>query len=104
MRRSIVLSSLFVVTLGLTAGACSSGDDDPEDLRDDLIEEFMSSDLGFTQPQAECSADVLIDVVGADELTDIDFSADQPPDELTDAFAEAGSKIATDCDVDPSDQ
>lgn len=102
MRRSIVLGSFFMVTLGLTAGACSSDKDDPEDFKDELIDEFKAADLGFTTDQAECSADILIEVVGADELKDIDFSAEEPPEELTDAFATAGAQIASDCDIDLS--
>jgi hypothetical protein len=102
MRRSTVLSSLVVVTLGLTAGACGGKDDDPEDFKDELIDEFKAADLGFTEDQAECSADILIEVVGEDDLKDIDFSADEPPEELADAFAKAGSRIVADCDIDLS--
>ena len=100
MRRTPVLGSLLALTLGLTAGACSSGESDPDELQDELIEQFQDEPSSFTEAQAECSAEILIDVVGADELEDIDFSDDAPPVELADAFAEAGQQIAADCDID----
>src|SRR5690606_16471020 len=89
----------LTLVLGWTAGACGSSDDDPEDVRAELIEQLRSDDQGFSKAQSECFADVLIDEVGADELADIDFSESEPPEELQGAFGRAAIKAVADCKI-----
>jgi hypothetical protein len=101
MRRTPVIGLALVVALGFTAGACggSDGDDDPDDIRAELSEQFQEGDDGFSKQQADCFADVLVEEVGADELADVDFSDEEPPKELQEAFTKAAIKAVSDCDI-----
>lgn len=98
MRRSSVLGVSLLLGLGGLVGACSQPKDDPEDVKADLVTS-LEEDGGLTADQAECFADVLIDEVGADELADVDFTADAPPEDLQDDFAKAGQRALEDCDL-----
>ncbi|MDQ2648048.1 MAG: hypothetical protein M3Z03_00675 [Actinomycetota bacterium] len=100
MRRTPVIGFALVLALGFTAGACGgSDDDDPEDIRAELSEQFQEGADGFSEKQADCFADVLVDEVGADELADVDFSDEEPPAELQEAFTKAAIKAVADCDI-----
>lgn len=100
MRRSPVIGFALVLAFGVGASACSGdSDDDPDDVRQELSEQLREGDSSFTEEQADCFADVLVDEVGADELADIDFSDAEPPEDLQDAFASAAVKAVSDCDI-----
>ncbi len=93
--------ALSAVALGLGLGACGGGgsDDSPEDIQAELAEQFQ--DEGLDEAAAECFAEVLVEEIGADELADIDFSDEAPPEELQEELA-AAARIAIDrCDIDP---
>jgi hypothetical protein len=103
MRRTPLIGSIVVLALGIGAGACSSSEkDDPKELRKDLSEQFQEGKDGLDKKQADCFADVLIDEVGADELADVDFSADEPPEDLQDAFTAAAVRAVAECDLNIS--
>jgi len=102
MRPTPLLGALAALSLGFGLVAC--GDDeggDADDLKAELSEEFQDDGAGLDEGDADCFAEVIVDEIGADELADVDFSAESPPAELEDEFAAAAQKAIADCDIDP---
>jgi hypothetical protein len=78
------------------------GDDDGDDVRTQLAAQFRATS-GLTDDQADCVADHVVDEIGADRFEGVDFSADEPPEELADdLFAAAAGSVGA-CDIDPTD-
>ena len=84
------------LALTLILGACSGGGgDDEADVTADMEEQLV--DQGFTQDEAECIAEVIVDELGTDEINDVDFSLEEPPAELQDEISAASLKALEDC-------
>lgn len=101
-RTSGAVAAAAVLLLGLTA----CGDDDDSggsdaDIKDEIAEQ-LAEDGTLDQETAECFADVIVDEIGADELDDVDFSAEEPPEGLQEEFASAAVKAIDECDLDLS--
>ena len=81
---------------------CLSGEDDKsaDELTDELAEQLERRDDSFDAEQAECYAAIIVDEVGADELQDVDLSADDLPAELESPIAAAASRATDECDLD----
>ena len=100
MRRITPL--ILVVALAASlSGACSGEDDKSADeLTDELAEQLERRDDSLDTEQAECYAAIIVEEVGADELQDVDLSADDLPEELESPIAAAASRATDECDLD----
>ena len=79
----------------------TEGGGDSDGVRGELIELLQRDDQGaLSQEQAECTADVVIDTIGADRLEGVDFSADEPPADLAEDFSAAFLAAVDECDLD----
>ncbi|MGV3757944.1 MAG: DUF2510 domain-containing protein [Actinomycetota bacterium] len=97
----IGLGLLVLIALGVGAFLLLGGDDDDdrERIHAGLVSAFNEDDT-FTDAQADCLADHIIDELGEDRLKDVDFSADDPPADLEDdLFAAADSGLEA-CEID----
>lgn len=101
-RPSVAALAATFLLLGLTA--CGSDDDSggsDADVKSEIAEQ-LAEDGTLDQETAECFADVIVDEIGADELEDVDFSAEEPPEGLQEEFASAAMKAIDECDLDLS--
>lgn len=100
MRPSSLHGALGAASLGLALAACGGGGagDSAADIRAELAEQFEGE--GLDADASDCFAGVLVDEIGADELADVDFSAEEPPEELQDDFAQAAAVAIERCDID----
>lgn len=94
---------LAAVAAAVAAFLLLGGDDDGD--RDRIRGEMAAqirSDSDLTNAQAECMADAIIDEIGTERLKDVDFSADDPPEDLADDFFKAALASLEKCNVDES--
>src|SRR5690606_27084177 len=78
------------------------GDDDDGD-RDRIhagLVAALNEDDVFTDEQADCLADHIIDDLGEDRLKGVDFSADEPPAEIEDDLFDAAQTGMAECEID----
>lgn len=102
MRRTPLTSALAALVVALLVTACGGGgDDDPEDLQADLSEDIQTS-LDLNEAQADCFADLLVEEIGAEDLQDVDFSADEPPAGMEEQLTAAARAAIDECDIDPA--
>jgi len=101
--RTRALDATLAVVLFVAVGAGCGGNDDnsPESVRDDLTEDLQST-LGLSKDDADCFAGVLVDEVGAEELAAVDFTADEPPEDLAEEISAAALSAVEDCEIDPA--
>lgn len=97
----IGLGVLVLIALGVGAFLLLGGDDDDDRdrIRAGLIS-ALNEDGDFTDEEAGCLADSLIDDLGEDNLKDVDFTADEPPAEIEDEFYAAAFSAMSECDID----
>jgi len=100
MRRATPL--ILVVALAAGVGGACAGEDDKsaDELTEELAEQLERRDDSLDTEQAECYAAIIVEEIGADELQDVDLSADDPPDELEAPLAAAASRATDECDLD----
>jgi hypothetical protein len=101
MQGSFRTGALAAVVLTLGLSACGGGGSDVSE--DDIkarVADQLSTDGGLDADTAECFAGVLVDEIGADELEDVDFAAEEPPAGLQDDIASAAAQAIETCDVD----
>jgi len=94
---------LAAVAAAVVAFLLLGGDDDGD--RDRIRGEMAAqirADSDLTNAQAECMADAVIDEIGTERLKDVDFSADDPPEDLADDFFKAALASLDKCDIDES--
>lgn len=98
-RRS--LSVLAALTLVLVLGACAGGgkDDSAAEVKVHVAEQMI--DVGLSGEQADCFADLVVEKVGANEVQDVDFSADAPSSKQQEDLAAAALQALSDCKIDP---
>lgn len=98
-----LIGALTVASLGLALAACGGGGsgDSAEDIRIELAEQFEEE--GLDADASDCFAGVLVDEIGAEELADVDFSAEEPPEDLQDDFAQAATVAIERCDIDAAE-
>jgi hypothetical protein len=78
------------------------GDDDGDDVRAQLAAQLRSgSELSASQ--ADCVADHVVDEMGEDSFEGVDFSAEEPPEEIADDLFAAAFESLEACDIDPAD-
>ena len=102
MRRTPSTRTVLALVAAAVLAACgSSGDDSPDEVQADLAEELQAQ-LALDEEQADCFAGVLVDEIGADELQDIDFTAQEPPAGMQEEFTAAAALAIDTCDIDIS--
>jgi hypothetical protein len=103
MRRSPLIGSLAALSLVVALAACGEQDEPTADeVQADVSEELQAYDGDLTDEQADCIAEAIIDEVGQDEVTDIDF-ADDSPTELGEEFGAAAIAARDECLGEPAD-
>ena len=94
-----VLAAVAVVVAVLLAG----GGDDDTDVRAQLASKLQDEEDKLDGDQAECVADLLVDEAGEDAFEDVDFDADDPPEEFIEAFLAVGpDTLVEECGIDES--
>lgn len=89
-----------LAALLLVAGLAACGGDQERSADD--IEADIAAQLeegGLDAEAADCVAGVIVDEIGADELRDVDFSAEEPPADLEDDIAAATLAAIDECDL-----
>lgn len=95
---------LAAVIIAVVAFLLLGGDDggDRDRIHADMVAQLQNeSDL--SDSQADCIADAIIDDLGTERLKDVDFSADEPPDDLADDYFSAAMDSLETCNIDPSE-
>lgn len=100
MRPTPLIGALGAAALGLGLTACGGGGsgDSAEDIRAELSEQLLA--IGFQEEAADCYAGVLVEEVGADDLADVDFAAEEPPEELQEELTAAATIANDSCSFD----
>lgn len=102
MRRPVLTRAAVLCALVSAAlvGCGGAGDREPADLAADLSEELQEGRLALAPDDADCVAEVLVDEVGAEELEDVDLSADEPPADLAEQLTAAALTATERCELD----
>src|SRR3546814_14093048 len=100
--RALAVAGTIAVASLLAACGGGDSDDSPEELQEKLAEELLDSGIGMSDEQAECFDGVLVEEIGADELNDVDFTADEQPEALDEAFGAASLTAVDKCEFDPA--
>jgi hypothetical protein len=77
-------------------------DDDADSVRTQMAAQFRANSE-LTGDQADCVADHVVDELGVDRLEGVDFTADEPPEEIADDLFAAAVDSLEPCDIDPGD-
>lgn len=95
-----ILAVIAIIVAVLLLGG---GDDkDGESVTTQLAAQFKrGGDL--TNAQADCIAESVVDEMGEDAFDGVDFTADEPPEEIQDELFSAALNALEDCDIDPAD-
>jgi hypothetical protein len=95
---------LAAVIIAVVAFLLLGGDDesDRDRIQADMVAQ-LQDESELSDDQAECIADAIIDDLGTERLKDVDFSADEPPDDLADDYFSAAMASLETCDIDPSE-
>lgn len=104
MQRTARTGALLAAA-ALVVGLAACGDDDGGSSEADTkakISEQLAEDGTLDEETADCFADVIVDEIGAEKLEDVDFSSEEPPEELQAEFAAAAVKAIDECDLDLS--
>jgi len=85
----------------LAVAACGGPDDKTaEEVTEDISESLQAGGNGFDAETADCIAAVIVEEVGLDNIADVDFDAEEPPEELQEEFATAAQAATQECDID----
>ena len=99
LRRSGLAALVLTTSLGLTACGSGSKDKSAADVKEEISAQ-LQSDGGLAAEAADCFADVIVDEVGAKELNDVDFAAEEPTKALGEDLAGAAISARDKCDID----
>lgn len=101
----LATTAAAILVLGATAGACAgAGEKSESDLKGDLTEEIRDDNPDLDEEQADCLAEVIIDVVGVDALREVDFDAEDPGADLGPQLVEAAREARDRCELDTEPQ
>jgi hypothetical protein len=103
-KRGLLIGGGLLAAVAVAAGAFFLlGGDDEDSARVELAARLQEETDGeLDDAQAECVAGYFADAIGDDELAEIDFDADEPPQVFLDAFEEIDlDEMADDCELDP---
>jgi hypothetical protein len=81
-KRNLLIGAVLVVVVLIVAVLAIGGDDDDSSrsaVTSRIADSIRSDDDGISRTQADCIAKVIVDDVGLDRVSDIDFEADEPP-------------------------
>jgi len=87
----------LVLVVGLAACAGGSRDRSAEDIEEDVAAQL--EEAGYPSEDAACVAEVVVEEIGVDELQDVDFTDEEPPEELQEAIAAAALAAIDRCDL-----
>lgn len=102
MRPIPLLGAAAALCLVFVSACGGEGERSEADIKEELSESFRQSGDGFDKDTADCYADVTIEVVGVEELRDVDLTDDEPPEDLREDIAAAAARAATECDASRS--
>jgi hypothetical protein len=91
---------LAAVAIAVVAFLALGGDDE-DDVRTQLAS-TLERETDLSGSDAECVADFFVDELGEDAFEGVDFDAADAPDELEEAFVDAGPRAIEECDIDVS--
>lgn len=100
MRPIRLIGAIAAAALLLAASACGGDEgESEEDIKRDLSETLQRTAEDFEDEKvADCFADIVIEVVGIEELKDLELSADEPADaELEEQIADAAVRARDEC-------
>jgi hypothetical protein len=97
-------AAALALCLAFGTAACGSdsageGDDERDEMVDDLSSTLQEGDELLSDDDADCLAGVIVDEVGLDALKDVDLTADTPPEELREQITAAQPIASEECDV-----
>jgi len=96
MPRSARSGALAAVILLFATTACGSDEPTAEELQDEISEQLVEG--GLDEEQADCVAGVIVEEIGTEELQDVDFSAEEPPEDLQEDIAAATRTALETCE------
>jgi hypothetical protein len=98
MQPSARIGVLASLLLALGATACAGAD---EPTADEVAEELSEQlqDGGFEAEAADCVAEVVVDELGVERVQDVDFGAEEPPEDLREDIAAAVVVAAEECEL-----
>ncbi len=88
------------VALAALAGACAQDDPTEAELREDLTEELRDIDPELTADEAECYAELLVDEIGREEISDVDLQDEEPSAEIAEQLGAAAVAAREGCGPD----
>lgn len=99
MQRAARLGAIALLAPLAVLSACAGGSDDrsAEDIQADMAAQLEDSDLDA--PTAECVAEVVVESIGVEELQDVDFSAEEPPEDLQQDITTAALAAIDECEL-----
>lgn len=98
----LAATAVLLPLLSVAAGACAgAGEKSESDITADLSEEIRNANEGLTEDQADCMAEVIVEVVGIEELREVNFDDEDPAGDLGPALVEATREARDKCDLAP---
>ncbi len=101
MHRSRLYTLTALALLVVLAACGGGGGDSRADVEARLVSQLLED--GLTEQQASCFAELLVTEIGLDEIKDVDFSAEEPPEALREELTAAAIKAAGTCKISPAD-
>lgn len=102
-RRLLIGVGVLAVVAVLIAVFALGGDDSEEDLAAVIADQIRDGgQSGLDEDEATCLAEELISEMGADKLDGVDFTAEEPPEELAEELNQAFVQAIPECDIDLS--
>ncbi len=93
---------LAAVVLAVVAFLLLGGDDKGSDSVRTQLAAQIRANSELSEEQADCVADHIVDDMGADRFKDVDFTAEDPPEDIADDMFKSAFASLSDCKVDPS--
>jgi hypothetical protein len=98
LRRSLSALAASILVLALSGCAGGGKGDSVAEVKAHVAEQMV--DQGLTPDQADCFADAVVEKMGAADVKDVDFSADEAPADQQEDIAAAAIDALSSCDID----
>jgi hypothetical protein len=101
MSRPSVLGAAALCLLVGLAACGGNQEESEEDIKAQLVESYQDG-AGYSDEQAGCYADIVIDEIGIERLRDVDLAAEAPTGALRDDISAAAIRAEDECDLPSS--